>query len=129
MSASRRGSGKSNAKRGAAKPPLRWTGILFAFAANLLLVTLADALAGRIGGSLYRELPATIVAPLGAGIATALYAGVRGAMHAALGGLLSLPVLALVVFPGAWSLAVLSAAFCTLGGAFTELATRRRQAR
>ena len=123
MSASKRGT----AQRGAAKPPLRWTGILFALAANLLLVTLADTIAGRIGGSLYWELLATVVAPLTAGVATALYTGVRGAMHAALGGLLSLPVLALVVFPSAWSLAVLSAAFCALGGAFTELATRRRQ--
>lgn len=128
MSASKRGSGNNSTRRDTPKPPLRWTGILFAFAANLLLVTLADTLAGQIGGSLYWELLATIVAPLVAGVAAALYAGVRGAMHAALGGLLSLPVLALAVFPGVWSLAVLSAAFCTLGGAFTELVTRHRQA-
>jgi hypothetical protein len=108
------------------KPPLRWTGVLFAFAANLLLVTLADMWVNGLGRSPNLELLAAVVAPLLAGLLTALYTKVRGAVHAFLGGLLSLPILALFVFPNAWTPAILAAAFCTLGGAFTELATRRR---
>jgi hypothetical protein len=107
------------------KPALRWTGILFAFAANLLLVTLADMLVRRLGGSLNAELLATVVAPLLAGVATALYTDARGGMHAFLGGLLSLPLLGWVVFAGLWRWAIFAAAFCTLGGAFTEIVTRR----
>jgi hypothetical protein len=110
----------------AAKPPIRWTGVLFALAANILLVTLVDALVARLGGALNLELLATIVAPLVAGIATTLYTGERGAVHAFLGGLLSMPILFLIVFRGVWPLAVFAMAFCTLGGAFAEIATRRR---
>lgn len=113
----------------AAKPPIRWTGVLFALAANVLLVTLADALVSRLGGGLELEMLATVVAPLVAGAAAARYAGERGAMHAFLGALLSLPVLFLVVFQGALPLAVFAMAFCTLGGAFTEIAARRRSPR
>lgn len=110
----------------AAKPPLRWTGVLFALAANTLLVTLADSLVARLDGSLNLEVLATVVAPLVAGIATALYTGERGAMHAFLGALLSMPLLYLAVFAGAWPLTLFAMAFCTLGGAFTEIAMRRR---
>ncbi len=109
------------------KPPLRWTGVLFALAANVLLVTLADGLAQRLGGSVNWETLATIAAPVLAGMLTAFYAGSRGAMHAFLGGALSAPILTVWVFSGAWPLAVFAMAFCTLGGAFTELAMRRSQ--
>jgi hypothetical protein len=112
----------------AVKPPIRWTGVLFALAANTLLVTLADSLVARIGGSLNLEMLATVVAPLIAGIVSALYTRERGTMHAFLGALLSMPILYLVVFAGAWPLAVFAMAFCTLGGAFTEIATRRKTA-
>lgn len=117
----------SRSKRStSAKPPLRWTGVLFALAANVLLVTLADVLVARLGGGLNWEALATVGAPLLAGILAALYAGTRGAMHAFLGGALSAPILTVWVFAGAWQLAVFAMAFCTLGGAFTELAARRR---
>jgi hypothetical protein len=108
-----------------AKPPIRWTGILFALAANVLLVTLAESAVSRLGGSRNLLLLATVVAPLLAGILTAIYTGARGAVHSFAGGLLSVPVLGLYVFPNSWPLAVFAAAFCTLGGALTELATRR----
>lgn len=108
------------------KPPLRWTGILFAMAANLLLVTLTDAMVTRMGGSLNWEMLATVAAPLLAGVLTARYAGERGAMHAFLGGAISAPVISVLVFSGAWPPAVFAMAFCTLGGAFTEIITRRR---
>lgn len=109
-----------------AKPPLRWTGVLFALAANVLLVTLADSLVQRIGVGLNMEVLATVVAPFAAGMLTALYAAGRGAMHAFIGSALSAPILSLIVFAGSWQLAVFSMAFCTLGGAFTEIIARRR---
>jgi hypothetical protein len=108
-----------------AKTPLRWTGVLFAFAANVLLITVADMVVGWTATGLNLEWLATAVAPLAAGAATALYTRNRGAVHAFLGGLLSLPVLVLFVFPGYWQFGLFAAAFCTLGGAFTELALRR----
>ncbi len=111
------------------KPPLRWTGALFAFAANVLLVSVADSLVGRVQGGLNLELLATVVAPLLAGVLAARYAGARGAMHAFVGAALSTPVLAYVVFDGAWPLAIFAMAFCTLGGAFTEIAARRKPSR
>jgi hypothetical protein len=119
-------SNRQSGTRSTAKPPLRWTGVLFAFAANLLLVTLAGMLISRLWRSPNLELLATVAAPLLAGVLTALYTQKRGAVHAFLGGILSLPILALFVFPIAWTPAILAAAFCTLGGAFTELAMRRQ---
>jgi hypothetical protein len=47
-------------------------------------------------------------------------------MHAFLGGILSIPILGLFVLPGAWQLAIFAGAFCTLGGAVTEIVMRRR---
>jgi hypothetical protein len=102
------------------KESLRWTGILFAFAANLLLVTGADALASRIGA----ESLTTVFAPLIAGAATALYTRQRGGLHALVGAAIALPVLALVVFPTAWPLAIFATLFCIMGAAVTELGLR-----
>ena len=111
-----------------ARPPLRWTGILFALAANLLLTTAADMLAQRLPFGFDSELLATIAAPLLAGVLTALYVRQRGGMHAFLGALISLPILALWIFSGNWQLAILSFSFCTLGGALSEIALRSRAA-
>lgn len=108
------------------RPPLRPSGLVFAFALNLLLVTLAlfagSALAAST--SLLAGLP--LIAAVLAGLATALYVGQRAAIHAALGALVSVPVLALFVLPTPnWSYAFLCAAFCTLGGILAEFRQRR----
>jgi hypothetical protein len=109
----------------APKPPLRWTAVLFAFAANMLLVTLANNVVQALQWPTEFEVLATLVAPLTAGVLTALYASVRGGMHAFLGGLLSMLPLLLFTFGGVWQLAVFAACFCTLGGALTEIILRR----
>ena len=108
------------------RPPLRLAGIVFALAANLLLVTLALLIASGLapGSGLLAGLP--LVGSVLAGLATAFYVGQRGAIHAMLGGLLSMPVMALFVLPGTnWSYAILAAAFCALGGIVGEFRQRR----
>jgi hypothetical protein len=94
------------------KQPLRWTGVLFAFAANLLLVTGSTALA-------------TVFAPLLAGAATAIYTRTRGGLHALVGAAIALPLITLLVFPLNWPLAIFATLFCVLGAALTELGLRR----
>lgn len=111
------------------KAPLRWTAVLFALAANMLLVTLANSLVQSLQWPPELEVLATLVAPLAAGVATALYARVRGGMHAFLGGMLSVLPLAAFVFGGVWQLAVFAGCFCTLGGALTEIILRRQTQR
>jgi len=113
-------------ERSAARPPLRPTAVLFALAANMLLVTVTNSLVQTLGWPPEFEVLATLVAPLTAGVLAALYAKVRGGMHAFLGGLLSVPPLMIFVFGGVWQLAIYAACFCTLGGALTEIATRRK---
>ena len=108
------------------RPPLRPAGIIFAFAVNLLLVTLAllvgSALAARSG--LLAGLP--LAGSLIAGLATAFYVGRRAAVHAVLGGLLSAPVQALFVLPTTnWSYAFLAGAFCAVGGILGEFRQKR----
>ncbi len=110
---------------GPAKPPLRWTAALFAFATNMLLVTVTNGLVQTLGLPAEYEVLATLVAPLIAGALTALYAQYRGGIHAFLGGMLSILPLAVFIFNGAWQLAIFAGAFCTLGGALTELLQRR----
>jgi hypothetical protein len=107
------------------KEPLRWTGILFAFAANLLLVTGADAIVNTLGTGENSRTLATVFAPLIAGAATALYTRQRGGLHALIGAAIALPVLAFVVFPAAWPLAIFATLFCIMGAAVTELGLRR----
>jgi hypothetical protein len=102
---------------------LRWTGVLFAFAANLLLVTVADALVGATGSA--TETLATVFAPLLAGAATSLYTRSRGGLHAMVGALIALPILAFIVFPTAWPRAIFATLFCILGATLTELGLRR----
>jgi peptidoglycan/LPS O-acetylase OafA/YrhL len=108
-----------------AKPPLKWTAVLFAFAANMLFVTLANSLVQAAHWPPEFEVLATLVAPFLAGLLTALYARGRGGMHAFLGGLLSVLPLLVFTFGGVWQLAVFAGCFCTLGGALTEIAMRR----
>ena len=103
------------------KKPILWTGVLFAFAANLLLVTVADRIAGE-GGS---TTLATVFAPLVAGGATAIYTRVRGGLHALIGAAIALPILVVIVFPTTWPLAIFATLFCVLGATLTELGLRR----
>jgi len=114
------------------RPPLRPTGIAFAFALNLLLVTLAlfvgsgatSGATSSTGGGLLAGLP--LVAAIVAGLATAVYVRQRAAIHAALGGLSSVPVLALFLLPGNnWSFAILLGSFCAVGGILGEFRQRR----
>lgn len=107
------------------KPPLKWTAILFAFAANILLVTVTNGLVQTLHWPPEAEVLATLVAPLVAGILTALYVPYRGGMHAFWGGMLSILPLAIFIFNGVWQLGVFAGSFCTLGGALTEVITRR----
>ena len=111
----------------APRPPLKWTAVLFAFAANMLLVTVTNGLVQTLQLPTEFEILATLVAPLLAGIFTALYAPHRGGMHALLGALLSFVPLWLFIFNGVWQLAMFAAAFCTFGGAVTEVILRSRR--
>ncbi|NJN80987.1 MAG: hypothetical protein HC802_00985 [Caldilineaceae bacterium] len=111
------------------RPPLRWLGVLFALAANMFLVTLANMLVVNLQLSGYFEILATLVGPFLAGIATALYVGQRGGIHAFLGALISVPLMAAYVFNGVWQFAVFAGAFCALGGALTERYLRRHNSR
>ena len=108
------------------KPPLRWTGVVFAFAMNLLLVTATHNLVQTLQADLNAELLATVVAPLIAGGLTAYYARARGGVHALIGSVIALPILGFYVFPHAWPLAIFATSFCTMGGALTELGLRGR---
>jgi sugar phosphate permease len=110
------------------KPPLKWTAILFAFAANVLLVTVTNGLVQTLQWPPEFEVLATLVAPLLAGTLTALYVPHRGGMHAFWGGMLSILPLAIFIFNGVWQLALFAGCFCTMGGAITEILTRKRRA-
>ncbi len=119
----------SEQSKRAARPPLRWTGVLFAFAANLLLVTVTNGLVQVLQWPIEAETLATLAAPVLAGVLTAFYVRQRGGMHAFLGGLLSIAPLGLFIFDNftnPWQLAIYASGFCTLGGAVTELLLRRR---
>lgn len=110
------------------RAPLKWSGILFAFAANVLLVNLAQILVTTMGWGVTWEALATLAAPLVVGIGTAFYVRQRGGMHAFLGGLASIAVLGMGIFDGNWQFAILAGAFCTLGGVAAELYLRSRSA-
>lgn len=108
------------------RAPLKWSGILFAFAANVLLVNLAQILVTAMGWGPTWEALATLAAPLLVGVGTAFYVRERGGMHAFLGGLASIPVLGWGAFGGNWQFAILAGAFCALGGIAGELYLRSR---
>ena len=109
----------------AAKAPLSWQGALFAFATNLLLVTVLTGLVQTLTLPIEYEIIATLLGPLLAGALTALYVRQRGGMHAFLGGMLSGLPLTIFIFQGAWQPALYAGAFCTIGGALTEVVQRR----
>ena len=109
------------------RPPILWTGVIFALAANLLLSTVAAMLLERsASGAAYSFwfVPA-LITPLLAGCLTALYIRQRGGIHAFLGGMLSVPLLGIYIFAGNWPLALFAGSFCTLGGTLTERITRK----
>ncbi len=107
-----------------AKSPLRWNGIVFATALSLLLVTLADVAITQSGLGTNGSVILRLLAPLVAGGLTTLYVGSRGGMHALVGGLISVPIVALLILPGAWAVALLTGVLCALGGAVTEVVRR-----
>jgi hypothetical protein len=117
---------KRQARKADGKSPLLWTGILFALAANLLSVTVVNMLVEQWQPGRGLAILTITLAPLVAGVLTALYVRQRGGMHAFIGGMISVPILAFFIIPGLWQTALLCGAFCTLGGALTELVTRRR---
>ncbi|MCB0063051.1 MAG: hypothetical protein KDE19_13090 [Caldilineaceae bacterium] len=106
------------------KQALRWPGVVFALAANLLLVTLADMAVTQLRLGINASVVVRLVAPLLAGVLTTLYVGYRGGMHALIGGLISIPLLATFVLPGAWAVSLLAGVICTLGGALMEIMGR-----
>ena len=119
----------SRRKEQTPKPPLRWTGIVFAAALNLLLVSAAQLVLNLTGAGLNFEIVATMFAPLIAGAASALYVKQRPAMHVVLGGLLSIPFLALLTFGGIWQFALLAGGFCGLAGGISEVLMRSNSKR
>ena len=108
------------------KPGIRWTAVVFAFAGNLLFITVANAAAGLALGSEAALLWASILGPALAGMLTAIVAQQRGGIHALLGSAASIPVIALFLLPGAWRTAIFAACFCTLGAAIAEILMRQR---
>lgn len=110
------------------KPPLLWTGVLFAFAANVLVVNLVQQLVGTSPANFTFEAIVTLAAPLLVGAASAFYVRQRAGMHAFLGGMLSILVLVFTPFGGNWQFAILAGSFCAMGGAITELLLRPRRA-
>lgn len=108
------------------RPPLRVTAILFAFALNLFLVSTVFIVSGNWGLSSNVIVGMVLIAAVAAGVLTTFYVGARSGIHAFIGGLASAPVLALFVFPGNWSFAILAGSFCALGGIVGEVFQRRR---
>ncbi len=107
------------------KSPLKWQGAIFAFAVNMILVTVLNGLVQTMNLPIEFETIATLLGPLLAGVLTALYVQQRGGMHAFLGGMLSVLPLTIFIFQGAWQPALYAGAFCTIGGAVTEVFQRR----
>lgn len=107
------------------RPPIRWMAILFAAALNMILVTIADYAIQQWALATMLSALIRIVAPLLAGVLTALYTGERGGIHAFAGGLLSVPLLAVLILPGAWRVSLLMGILCGFGGAFTEFMRKR----
>lgn len=108
------------------KAALRITGIGFAFALNLFLVSVTSLL-GANGGVAVDLLTALILMmAVIAGLITTWYVGARSGIHAFIGGLLSVPFLGVFVLVDNWQLALLAGSFCALGGIAGEFLHRRR---
>jgi hypothetical protein len=112
-------------QRRPARAPIQWAGILFALAANVMVVNLAHSLVQSLTLDITFEAIATFGAPLLVGILTTWYVKRRGGIHAFIGGMLSIPLLALTAFNGNWQFAVIAGAICGLGGSLSELIWRR----
>jgi phosphate/sulfate permease len=109
------------------KPPLRLLGIVFAFALNMMLVSLAYMMGSAWSNDPYLIMAMILLAAVVAGMGTTWYVGPRSGIHAFIGGLLTMPFLALFVFdPGNLPSAILAGSFCALGGIAGEFFLRRR---
>lgn len=106
--------------------PIQWTGVIFAIACNLLLVTVVDLAVRDRGLAVNVAVALRLLAPLVAGGLTAFYVRRRGGMHAFIGGMITIPLLALLVFQGNWQSALLAGALCALAGALGEVLLRKR---
>lgn len=114
---------KSDSERATRPPktPLNWLGIFFAFAANMLVITVAGYIVDILVPATRYSQPIVLISALLAGIATAFYAKSRGGMHAFIGGLISIPFLALITFDGGWQPAIIAGALCGMGGVVGDL--------
>jgi len=112
-------------KSSPARQPIRPTGIIFALAANLLLVTVADYLISALALGVNVSVAVRLFLPFLAGVATTIYVGQRGAIHAFIGAMISVPILALAILPGAWGVSLIAGALCAMGGAVTEVGWRK----
>lgn len=106
--------------------PILWTGVIFAIACNMLLVTVVDLAIRDRELAVNLAVALRLLAPLVAGVLTALYVRRRGGMHAFIGGMITIPLLALLVFQGNWQSALLAGALCALAGALSEVLLRKR---
>ncbi len=105
--------------------PLRADGVLFAGAANVLLVTAGVFLGSMFGENLLLLNLTVLGGAFLAGLLTGLWVRARAAIHAFLGGLLSAPILALWILPNTnWRYALLSGAICAVGGILMEIRER-----
>lgn len=111
---------EKGSERGSPRPPLRVTGVLFALALNLLLVSAGMMVTNQLGAiGLVRPLLMLGAAALG-GVVTTLYVGQRGGVHAFVGGMLSIPLLGFLIVPGEWAFAIYAGTACALGGLLTQ---------
>lgn len=101
--------------------------MIFALAANLLLVTVIDLIIGDRVLNLSVALALRLLAPILAGLLTAFYVQQRGGIHAFIGGMISVPLLALLIFQGNWQSALLVGVLCALAGTVGEIVLRRRR--
>ena len=107
--------------------PIQWTGVLFALACNMLLVTAVDLVIRDQGLAVNLAVALRLLAPVVAGVLTAFYVRQRGGIHAFIGGMVTIPLLALLVFQGNWQSALLAGALCALAGAVSEVLLRKRK--
>lgn len=107
--------------------PIQWAGVIFAIASTMLLVTVVDLAIRDRDVVVALAAALRLLAPLLAGVLTALYVRYRGGIHAFIGGMITVPLLALLVFQGNWLSALLAGALCALAGALSEVLLRQRK--
>ncbi len=113
-------------RAGDPRTPIQWAGVFFALLCTLLLVTGVDLILSNQHLDMGLALVLRLLAPVLAGLLTAFYVGTRAGIHAFIGGMISIPLLALFIFPSNWQSAVLAGALCALAGALGEVMLRRR---